>query len=152
MQNIEIIPQGYQWNRNTADKKVINAYLKAEYRLLDALSLFAEVQERYIDYRMAGLDDDMADLSSNNYYNFINPKGGTSLRFARYNEVYASFGISNREPLRADLKETGKPGAARSITSERLYDYELGYKYTNSVVAFSTNLYYMDYKDQLVQT
>ncbi|NDV79635.1 TonB-dependent receptor [Dysgonomonas sp. 511] len=148
----ENIPQGYQWNRNTADKKDINAYLKAEYRPLDALSLFAEVQERYIDYRMAGLDDDMADLSSNNYYNFINPKGGASFRFARHNEVYASFGISNREPLRADLKETGKPGAARSITSERLYDYELGYKYTNSIVAFSTNLYYMDYKDQLVQT
>lgn len=146
------IADGYEWNRNDAVKKDLNAYLKAEYRPIEDLSLFAEVQERYIDYRMKGLDDDRIDLTNNNYYNFINPKAGFSYRFSGYNEVYASFGVSNREPLRADLKESLKKGIARSITSERLYDYELGYKYANEVVSFSTNLYYMDYKDQLVQT
>ena len=146
------IPEGYEWYRNEADKKDMNAYIKAEYRPMDNLSLFAEVQERYIDYRMKGIDDDLADLTNSNYYNFINPRGGLSLRFAGYNEIYGSFGISNREPLRADLKESLKGGGARSIASERLYDYELGYKYTNSIIAFSANLYYMNYKDQLVQT
>lgn len=146
------IPEGYEWYRNEADKKDINAYLKAEYRPVENFSLFAEVQERYIDYRMKGIDDDLADLTNNNYYNFVNPKGGLSFRFANYNEIYGSFGISNREPLRADLKESLKGGGVRSITSERLYDYELGYKYANSIVAFSANFYYMNYKDQLVQT
>ncbi|MDR2950380.1 MAG: TonB-dependent receptor [Prevotella sp.] len=146
------IPEGYEWYRNEADKKDINAYFKAEYRPVENFSLFAEVQERYIDYRMKGIDDDLADLTNNNYYNFINPKGGLSFRFAGYNEIYGSFGISNREPLRADLKESLKGGGVRSITSERLYDYELGYKYANSIVAFSANFYYMNYKDQLVQT
>lgn len=148
----ENIPAGYEWNRNSAVKQDFNAFLKAEYRPLDNLSLFAEVQGRYIDYRMRGLDDDLMDLTNKNYYNFINPKGGLSFRFAGYSELYGSFGISNREPLRADLKESLKGGASRSITSERLYDYELGYKYANSIVAFSTNFYYMNYKDQLVQT
>jgi iron complex outermembrane receptor protein len=101
---------------------------------------------------MKGLDDDRVDLTNKNYYNFINPKVGLSLRFSDYNELYASFGISNREPLRSDLKESLKGGGARNITSERLYDYELGYKYTNPVFAFSANIYYMKYKDQLVQT
>lgn len=146
------IANDYEWNRNKAVKQDINAFLKAEYRPIDNLSLFAEVQERYIDYRMHGLDDDLADLTNKNYYNFINPKGGLSFRFNNYNEIYGSFGISNREPLRADLKESLKGGGARSITSERLYDYELGYKYANSIVSFSANFYYMDYKDQLVQT
>ncbi|MFV0330413.1 MAG: TonB-dependent receptor [Dysgonomonas sp.] len=146
------IPEGYEWYRNEADKKDMNAYLKAEYRPVENFSLFAEVQERYIDYRMKGIDDDLADLTNNNYYNFINPKGGLSFRFAGYNEIYGSFGISNREPLRADLKESLKGGGVRSITSERLYDYELGYKYANSTIAFSANFYYMNYKDQLVQT
>ncbi|MDR3059643.1 MAG: TonB-dependent receptor, partial [Prevotella sp.] len=141
-----------EWYRNEADKKDMNAYLKAEYRPVENFSLFAEVQERYIDYRMKGIDDDLADLTNNNYYNFINPKGGMSFRFAGYNEIYGSFGISNREPLRADLKESLKGGGVRSITSERLYDYELGYKYANSTIAFSANFYYMNYKDQLVQT
>ncbi|MDR1091660.1 MAG: TonB-dependent receptor, partial [Prevotella sp.] len=142
------IPAGYEWNRNSAVKQDANIYLKTEYRPLDNLSLFAEVQDRYIDYRMKGLDDDRVDLTNKNYYNFINPKVGASLRFADYNELYASFGISNREPLRSDLKESLKGGSTRDITSERLYDYEFGYKYTNSVFAFSANIYYMKYKDQ----
>jgi len=146
------IPKGYEWFRNEADKKDMNAFLKAEYRPLDNLSLFAEVQDRYVDYRMKGIDDDLTDLTNNNYYNFINPKGGVSLRFAKYNEVYGSFGISNREPLRADLKESLKGGGSRSITSERLYDYELGYRYANPVFSLSVNYYYMKYNDQLVLT
>lgn len=146
------IKEGYEWYRNEADKKDMNVYLKAEFRPIENLSLFAEVQDRYIDYRMKGIDDDLADLRNNNYYNFINPKAGFSLRFANYNEVYGSFGISNREPLRADLKESLKGGGTRDITSERLDDYEFGYKYANSVFAFSVNYYYMKYKDQLVQT
>lgn len=148
----ENIPEGYNWNRNTAVKQDMNAFLKMEYRPVDNLSLFAEVQERYIDYRMNGLDDDLMDLTNKNYYNFINPKGGISFRFSNYNEIYGSFGISNREPLRADLKESLKGGGSRSIAPEKLYDYELGYKYANSMVSFSANFYYMDYKDQLVQT
>ncbi|WP_419033694.1 TonB-dependent receptor [Dysgonomonas gadei] len=148
----EDIPEGYNWNRNTAVKQDMNAFLKMEYRPVDNLSLFAEVQERYMDYRMNGLDDDLMDLTNKNYYNFINPKGGLSFRFSNYNEIYGSFGISNREPLRADLKESLKGGGSRSIAPERLYDYELGYKYANSIVSFGANFYYMDYKDQLVQT
>lgn len=152
VKNNQNIADGYEWNRNDAVKKDMNAFLKAEYRPSESLSLFAEIQERYIDYRMKGLDDDLVNLTNNNYYNFINPKGGLSYRFLGKNEVYASFGVSNREPLRSDLKESLKGGADRSIKPERLYDYELGYKYTNAIIAFSANLYYMDYKDQLVQT
>jgi len=146
------IPKGYEWYRNTADKKDMNAFLKAEYRPLKNFSLFAEIQDRYVDYRMKGMDDDLADLTNKNYYNFINPNVGLSLRILNYSEVYGSFGVSNREPLRADLKESLKGGGVRGITSERLYDYEFGYKYSNPVFTFSANLYYMNYHDQLVQT
>jgi len=152
VKNNQNIPEGYEWYRNTADKKDMNAYLKAEYRPLENLSLFAEVQDRYVDYRMKGIDDDLMDLTNNNYYNFINPKAGASFRFAKYNELYASFGVSNREPLRADLKESLKGGISRSITSERLYDYELGYRYSSSLFSLSVNYYYMKYHDQLILT
>lgn len=148
----ENIPDGYEWYRNEADKKDANVFLKAEYRPTESISLFAEAQNRYVDYRMKGMDDDLMDLTNNNYYNFFNPKAGASFRFADYNEIYASFGVSNREPMRADLKESLKGGGTRNITSERLYDYELGYKYANSIVSFGVNLYYMNYKDQLIQT
>lgn len=145
------IADDYKWYDNKAKKKDANAFVKGEYRPSEGLSLFAEVQDRYIDYRMHGPDDDLVNLSSNNYYNFVNPKAGASFRFSKYNEVYASYAISNREPLRTDLKNASK-GGVREVKPERLYDYELGYRYANPIVAFSANLYYMDYKDQLVQT
>lgn len=145
------IPDDHKWYDNKAKKKDMNAFVKGEYRPSEVLSLFAEVQDRYIDYRMHGLDDDLVNLSSNNYYNFVNPKAGATFRFSKYNEVYASYAISNREPLRTDLKNASK-GGVREVKPERLFDYEFGYRYANPIVAFSANLYYMDYKDQLVQT
>ncbi len=145
------IADDYKWYDNNSKKKDMNAFVKGEYRPSESLSLFAEVQDRYIDYRMHGLDDDLVNLSSNNYYNFLNPKAGASFRFNKYNEVYGSLAVSNREPLRTDLKNASK-GGGREVKPERLYDYELGYRYANPIVAFSANLYYMDYKDQLVQT
>lgn len=146
------IPKNYQWYESDATKKDANVFAKAEYSLNQNLNLFADMQYRYIDYRLKGIDDDFADITQKNYYSFFNPKLGASLRFLDYNSVYASFGISNREPLREDLKESVKRGATRDITSERLYDYELGYKYARATLSLGANLYYMDYKDQLVQT
>lgn len=148
----ENIADGYQWNENDAIKKDINAFAKAQYAISNNVTLFAEIENRYIDYRMNGLDDDLADITNKNFFNFVNPRTGISYRFGKYSEIYGSFGISNREPLRADLKESIKGGGVRTIKPERLYNYELGYKFANEVISFSTNFYYMKYKDQLVQT
>lgn len=143
----ENISPDYRWYTEENTKRDMNAFVKAEYKPLAALSLFGELQYRYVDYRMKGTDDDMVDITQNRYYSFFNPKLGASFRFSNYNEVYASFGIANREPLRADLKEL-----KRKMKSERLYDYELGYRYASSEFSFDANLYYMYYKDQMVQT
>ena len=144
------IPANNEWYRNTGRKRDMNAFLKVQIRPMTSLAIFAEMQERYIDYRMKGLDDDFVNLNEKKYYNFINPKIGVSYKFDDKNEVYASFGISNREPLRADLKNYAK--SSEAIKPERLYDYELGYKYASQQFSFEANAYYMKYKDQLVQT
>ncbi len=55
----------------------------------------------------------------------------------------------HKEPTRnnyTDGKFTEHPKA------ERLFDYELGYTFANSWLNLGANLYYMDYKDQLVLT
>ena len=64
-----------------------------------------------------------------------------------HNLFYGSFSVANREPNRDDLiKNSIKP------TSENLQDWEFGYKLTNQKYYATVNLYYMDYKDQLVLT
>lgn len=146
------IKNNYEWYRNNSDKQDIAGFLKAEYKLLEGkLMLLGDIQYKYIDYRMKGIDDDFADINSNHYYSFFNPKVGASFNINDNNNVYASFAMANREPLRSDLKESIK-GGGKSIKSEKMYDYELGYRFSNNQASFNINLYYMNYKDQMVQT
>lgn len=155
--NVNDLPSGYEWYRNKSDKKDFNNFAKVTYRPIEKLSLTAELQGRFVEYKMKGLDDkqdkeDKGILDGTNNYMFFNPKVGTTYQINNKNAVYASFAISNREPLRADLKESIKGKDAKPIKSERLYDYEFGYRYTSTSFVFASNFYYMDYKNQLVQT
>lgn len=146
------IAPNYEWYRGDADKKDFSVFSKATYNIIDNLSIFGDVQYRYVDYRMSGIDDDLENIANKNYYSFFNPKVGLSYIFNKQNELYASFSVSNREPLRSDIKESVKGGSLQRIKPERMYDYELGYRYNSSIFSFNANGYYMKYKDQMVQT
>jgi iron complex outermembrane receptor protein len=63
-----------------------------------------------------------------------------------------SLAVGHREPSRSDIKESIKSGVADKLKSERLFDYEVGYKFESSKIAFSANIYAMEYKNQLVPT
>lgn len=145
------IDENHEWYYNTADKKEFSTFAKAEYTPIENLSIFGDIQYRYIDYRMRGMDDDMIDITNKKYYSFINPKAGISYRFSA-GEVYGSFSVANREPLRTDIKESVKGGGDRAIKPERMFDYEFGYRFASESASFNANFYYMDYKDQMVQT
>lgn len=145
------IPENYEWYNNHSDKRDISAFVRANYLLADKLILFGDFQYRHIAYKMRGIDDDLQDIRNKQYYNFYNPKIGLSYAVNGH-DVYASFAISNREPLRTDIKESIKGGNSNPIKPERMYDYEFGYRYANEQLSFNANFYYMDYKDQMVQT
>ena len=147
------IAEDHEWYRNKGMKQEINFFTKAEYQLNDKISLFGDLQYRYIDYRMTGTDDDMADLTSNHYYSFMNPKGGVFYKPNNSSQWYASVSLGQREPLRADLKDAVKFGGVKEIKPEKMIDYELGYRYTNNRgMNLAANVYYMDYNNQMVQT
>ena len=156
-----IIPVNYEYYRNNARKTDANIYAKANWRIInraqEQLSLYADLQYRYVRYERNGLnDEDMTDLPLSVDFHFFNPKAG--LTYQNHGHLLAaSFAIANREPSRNNYKEnvlydastgeyTGLPHA------ERLYDYELGYTYSHSRFAIGANLYFMDYDNQLVLT
>lgn len=145
------IPNNYEWYYNQSTKKEFNVFTKADYQLTNRLNLFGDVQYRYIDYRMRGVDDDFYNMNSVSHYSFFNPKAGLSFKLD-VGQVYGSFSVGNREPLRSDLKESLKGNNHSIIQPERLFDYEFGYKYESPIFSFTANFYYMDYKDQMVQT
>ena len=156
-----IIPINYEYYRNEAKKTDANIYAKANWRIInraqEKLSLYADLQYRYVRYERNGMnDEDMTDLPLEVDFHFFNPKAGLTYQ-NRGHQLSASFAIANREPSRNNYKEnvvydsstgeyTGLPHA------ERLYDYEVGYTYSHPHFAVGANLYFMDYDNQLVLT
>ncbi|MDE6802377.1 MAG: TonB-dependent receptor [Muribaculaceae bacterium] len=141
--------------RNTGDKLDANVYLRADYSLGKYLSIYGDLQYRHIDYRIKGVSDNfdyatdaMAVLDYNNHYNFFNPKAGVTYTYGPH-RAFASWSVAHREPVRDNFTD-GDPD--HKPRAERLFDYELGYRYTKGIVSAEANLYYMDYKDQLVLT
>lgn len=139
----------YEWYRNDGTKKDFNSYLKVNYSLLDKISLYGDMQYRHVYYKLNGIDDDYRVLTQNHSYDFFNPKAGISYDLSDNNNLYFSFAIANREPSRSNFKDAD-PGLMPK--PEQLYDYELGYRFKTTVASFTANLYYMNYKDQLVLT
>ena len=108
-------------------------------------SVYADLQERWINYRTSGITSDIVPLSVNQTYAFFNPKFGLTRNFGRERLLYASFGRSHREPRRSDFEQG-------VFTPERLDDFELGWRHKGASFRYSAVAYYMRYKNQLVLT
>ena len=145
--------KGHEWYRSTSLKWDGNVYIKTNYQLGQRMNLFADMQYRYVYYHLGGIDDDgyMRELEQEHRFHFFNPKLGVQMEIDRRQVAYASFSIGNREPTRQNYKDaTGDPGSTPK--AERLRDLELGYSYTSQSLALAVNLYYMNYRNQLVST
>ncbi len=149
-----------RWYDNDVNKQDANLFVKAMWKPTQGLSLFADLQYRYVDYRAWGVNDNfdwnsmqMQPINVDKQYNFFNPRVGVNYAFKERHKLFASFAIAQKEPTRSDF--TDRYMFAKDQTqpkSELLYDYELGYDYTSPVVSLAANLYYMKYRNQLIPT
>lgn len=145
------VPLNYRWYENTGDKEYFNVYASANYELNSHLNFFAEIQYRHIDYKIEGIHDDLNDITQSHNFDFWNPKGGIFYTINENNSAYFSAAYSNREPNR-DIYTDADEIQRERVTHEKLIDYELGYSFRNRKANINANLFYMDYKDQLVMT
>jgi iron complex outermembrane receptor protein len=91
----------------------------------------------------------MIDISQVHLFHFVNPKVGLTYSLNKYNDLYASYSIANREPNRNNFTEAG---TNEQPTSERLFDTEIGYRFKSSSFSLGANLYHMKYNNQLILT
>lgn len=126
---------------DSSSKTDFNLYTKANYQLTDQWSLYGDVQYRTVGYKANGEDTGLVDDT----FNFFNPKAGVTFDLNANNNFYLSYAVAHREPNRNDY-EGGNP------KPEKLNDFELGWRYVSPSVQVNTNIYYMNYKDQLVLT
>lgn len=141
------VPIRTNYYTSLGEKRDYNTYLKAEYTINSKWFAFADVQYRLVDYKANGLSSDLLPINVNESYNFFNPKAGITFSIDNFNTIYGSVAVANREPNRDDL--TKNPALPKP---ERLVDYEFGYKLKTTNYYASANVYFMNYKDQLVLT
>ena len=150
------VTPNHEYYRNQGRKSDGNIYVKGNFGITDNLNAYADIQYRHIAYDIQGCNDKWNDatgalqqLAIDEAFNFFNPKAGLSWQINRSNRLFASVGVAHKEPTRNNYTD-GK--LHEHPKAERLTDYELGYSYNGKYFHAGANLYYMDYKDQLVLT
>ena len=127
-------------------KKDFSNFIKSIYQFTERIGIYADLQLRKIDYTTSGSTSNVEDLTVNKHYSFFNPKAGLNFTLNDKNKIYFSLSRAFREPTRSDFENN------INIQPEELVDYELGWKFNTKKFYFSSNLYYMNYKNQLVLT
>lgn len=141
-----------------AVKNDLSAYIKAGFNITESLHAFADAQYRHVGYTTDGYNDryyvnadgttSKHNLDIDKKYNFINAKAGLTWTKGGH-KIHALAATAGREPERNNFTDNGTYPAP---DPEYMIDYEAGYSYSGNIWNAGFNLYYMDYKDQFVQT
>lgn len=145
---------GDRYYDNNGFKTDFNIYGKLNYYLSTSLNTYLDLQYRSVSYQFVGLridgqTGDVTDVTQQDRIQFFNPKAGFVYRFADVHRAFASFSVGGKEPTRGDYVESTEQSRP---DPERLYDFEFGYSGLMGPVDVGVNLYYMLYRDQLINT
>jgi iron complex outermembrane receptor protein len=140
------IPNRYRWYDLKAYKTDVNVYGKYQHKFSTSWEVYADLQYRRVLYNIGGFRKN-PDLKVRNTFDFFNPKVGVTYSRNGY-QAYLSYAQGNKEPNRDDFEA----GVTQRPKAEKLHDFEAGFSQRGSQYDWSANLYYMLYKNQLVQT
>jgi len=124
------VPNTNRYYNNFGNKDDVNFYAKAT-QTYGKVNLYADMQYRMVFYKANSINFNDVDDT----FRFFNPKIGANYQLNAKNVLYGYAGIANKEPRRDDY-ENG------SIKPERLFDYELGWKY-NAKKQYLTQMYFI---------
>lgn len=137
---------------NTGYKNDVSAFAQGEFKA-GRWVFSGDVQYRFADFRYKG------DLEMNKLeWNFFNPKVGVNYLIDNHSNVFFSLGRVGREPTRNDIfmgndnliLDENNQLALGTVTPEYVTDYELGYRFNKEKIKLEFNIFYMDFKDEIV--
>ncbi|MBI3141484.1 MAG: TonB-dependent receptor plug domain-containing protein [Bacteroidetes bacterium] len=137
---------GQEYYRSEAVKTNTNNYIKTKLAWTKA-TVQGEIQVRSVRYGFQGLDNNLSSADHQLDYFFVNPKLMASYNMGQSLTIYAYYGKSAREPLREDLVMVAPndwPGP------EVVHDMEAGAAWDKKDLKAGINLFFMNFKDQLV--
>ena len=140
----EVLPN-HRFYENQGIKKEGSFFAKATQTFSEGFTGFIDLQLRSIGYQVSGQIAGPASFSVDDNFVFFNPKAGLTYEVSSGQKLYFSYAKAQREPNRTDY-ENGNP------KPEKLDDFELGWRINTPKLQAQTNVYWMEYKDQLVLT
>jgi iron complex outermembrane receptor protein len=140
---------------NRGDKFEFTEFTKASYDI-KRFTIFTDLQYR-------GVSFDYTDLSGNVQVNptswaFFNSKGGLSYKINSKSSLYGSVGSMKREPTRNDMlagfdnidsTNYTLVSDLSKVKPEQAIDYELGYTLGTPSFSLNTNLFWMEFKNEI---
>lgn len=131
--------------QNKGYKNDINVFLKSEYDN-NLVHLLGNIQYRHADFNYKG----NVPFKKINW-DFINYNLGVTFKINSSLNIYTTFAHTNREPTRTDMFG-GEDNFNGLVTKqhETVDDIEFGVKYFTDKFKVNTNLFYMDFSNELI--
>ena len=139
-----VLPKNHFYESNSI-KRETSGFSKLNYLISEKWNAYVDLQLRHISYKTNGTLNGPRDFNVNESFTFFNPKLGLTYKTSEKQRWYGSYAKAQREPNRTDY-ENGDP------KPEALHDFELGWRKETEQINWQANLYWMEYKDQLVLT
>lgn len=140
-------PKDYRYYQNDALKLDGNLYVRFEQEVFRGLNASIDLQERMVDYKFLGFNEQLEPANQQERLYFFNPKIGLNYSISNSWNFYCFGGIAHREPNRDDYTQSSPDSRPHA---EKLLDMESGVKLHRNRLMASINLFWMQYRDQLV--
>jgi iron complex outermembrane receptor protein len=144
---------------NTGYKNEASAFIKLNYHLTDALSVFADAQMRIVSFhynaKVLDIRKDTSKVDDMNW-TFFNPKLGVRYMLNDKTAFYGMVGRTSREPTRSDYFQddfaTNALTKQSDVKYETVTDFEFGTNFKSKKLVLNANIFAMEFENQIVNT
>lgn len=158
-------PSNYKYYFYNGKKTTASFYINEFTNVEKKLTIMAGVQFTYHKYSIE--NDAFKNYNFSAEYKFLTSRVGFNYNFNDNIKLYSSVCIARREPRLKDFYDADSPNSRPNlkiidtvnkvysdplVQYEELTDYEFGAGYKNEIFKSNLNFYYMDYKNEIVNS
>ncbi len=163
---------GWRYYQYRGAKDIVSLYAHENLKLRDNLNLMLDVQFAHLRYRL--YDEKFIGTDFDAPYNFFNPRLGVNYNASENVNFYANISRTNREPRLKNLYDAAEASTPASwgavlpqfevlpsgsfdfdeplVKPESLNDFEIGAGYRSSLLRFTLNAFFMDFRDEIISS
>jgi iron complex outermembrane receptor protein len=148
----KILTGKYRYYDYDGQKRTLSAFVHFMYSFQVGLNLIADLQIQ--DHSWSLNQKSIGHFSGYNLgadWTFINPRIGMSYLIDDGFSIFANYSTADKEPSDSQIIEADEVSAEpREAASEKIKDYEVGFRKSARSIFFTVNLYRIDYFNEIL--